>query len=122
MNNNRNKGFTLVEVLVAMFILGLGIVSLFGLFPLAWQSLFYSRKLTQVTYFAHKKIDELKAQGKNIQMGENSGKDGDLSWAVTREPLKLVGGVEVVYVQLDIKFDFQSREQKQRFITYLSGD
>ena len=118
----KNKGFTLVEVLVAMFILGLGIVSLFGLFPLAWQNLFYSRKLTQVTYLAHKKIDELKAQGKNIQMGEFSGKEGEMSWTVTCEPLKLSGGIEVVYVQLDINFDFQSRTQKQRFITYLSGD
>ncbi|MBI5145498.1 MAG: prepilin-type N-terminal cleavage/methylation domain-containing protein, partial [Candidatus Omnitrophica bacterium] len=36
------RGFSLVEILLALLILGIGIVTLFNLFPLGFQALAYS--------------------------------------------------------------------------------
>lgn len=115
------KGFTLIEVLLAIFILGLGIVTSFNLFPLGFQSLSYARRLNEVYFLAEKKLEELKLQSK-IEVGEVSGKEKDLMWTIYAQPLKLPEGVELTYVELDIEFVFQGRQESQRFVTYLSGN
>lgn len=118
----KKTGFTLVEVMISLFILGLGLVSLFNLFPLAWQSLSYSRKLNEVVYLSEKKLEELKSQQDKIEYGQISGKEGDLNWAISTRPLKLTEDIELIYAQLDIDFSYQNKPQKERFITYLFGE
>jgi len=119
--SRRIVGFSLVEILVALLILGLGIAVLFNLFPLGWQALAHSRKLNEVSLLAQKKMEELKTPT-GLVLGEQSGKEGDLSWKINAQPLKLSDGIEVIFVELDVDFDFQKTPQKQRFITYLSED
>jgi prepilin-type N-terminal cleavage/methylation domain-containing protein len=113
------KGFSLIEVLVALFILGLGIAVLFNLFPLGWQALAHSRKLNEAYILAQKKLEELKMQGM-LQQGEVSGKDRDFSWLISTKPYELEAGIEVIYVELEIDFDFQKTPQKQIFVTYIT--
>jgi prepilin-type N-terminal cleavage/methylation domain-containing protein len=113
------KGFSLIEVLVALFILGVGIAAVFNLFPLGWQSLAYSRKLNEVHLLAQKKLEELKNQ-EAWEEGEQSGDEGDLSWSLSTKPLKLQADVEVIVVELEVDFEFQKQAQKQRFITYVA--
>ncbi|MBI4972773.1 MAG: prepilin-type N-terminal cleavage/methylation domain-containing protein [Candidatus Omnitrophica bacterium] len=55
------RGFSLVEILLALLILGIGIVTLFNLFPLGFQALAYSRRLNEVSLLAQKKMEELKS-------------------------------------------------------------
>ena len=112
-------GFTLIEVLIAIFILGLGIVTLTNLFPLGLQSLSYARKLNEVYFLAEKKLEELKLHP-GITPGEASGQEKDLNWKISVRPLQFPEGIEVTYVELEINFVFQGRMQKQRFITYLN--
>lgn len=113
------RAFTLIEIMVSLAILGLGIVITFNLLPLAWQALSYSRKLNEVSYLAQETLEELKAQGSSVTMGETSGKQGDLNWKLTVKPLVLADNVEVVYAELNIDFLFQLLPQKQKFVTYL---
>ncbi len=66
-NTNRYKikfvtGFTLIEVLLAIFILGLGMVTSFNLFPVGLQSLSYARRLNEVYFLAEKKMEDLNAE------------------------------------------------------------
>jgi prepilin-type N-terminal cleavage/methylation domain-containing protein len=117
----REKGFTLIEVLIAIFILGLGIVTLTNLFPLGLQSLSYARKLNEVYFLAEKKLEELKLQP-SITPGETSGEEKDLNWKISIQPLKFPEGIEVTYVELEINFVFQGRTERQRFVSYLSGN
>ncbi|SHM51979.1 type II secretion system protein I [Caldanaerovirga acetigignens] len=62
LNNNRaDKGFTLLEMAVAVAILGIVVASLVGLFV---QSLFaskYSKEITAATLLAQEKIEEIKS-------------------------------------------------------------
>jgi len=112
------KGFTLVEVLIAVFILGLGIVTLANLFPLGLQAFSFARKLNEVYFLAEKKLEELKLQPR-LTPGETSGQENDVNWKITVSPLTLAGGVTVSYLELEIDFTFQGRMQKQRIITYI---
>jgi len=121
MNTQLVRGFTLIEILVSLFILAVGLIVLLDLFPLGLQALSYSRKIGEVSLLAQKKLEELKSQG-IIEIGQKSGKEGDLNWQMNIRPLKLGEGIEVASAQLDIDFDFQGKPLKQRFITYLIGD
>lgn len=116
------KGFTLVEILISLFILGVGVVGILTLFPLAWQSLSYSRKLNNVAYLAEKKLEELKSQTDKLVPGLMTGKEGDLNWTISSQTLKLENDIEVIFVELNIDFDFLSKPQKQRFVTYLFNE
>jgi prepilin-type N-terminal cleavage/methylation domain-containing protein len=115
------RGFTLVEILVSLFILAGGILIVFNLFPLGFQSLAFSRKLNEVSLLTQKKFEEIKSQ-EVIELGVKSGKEGDLNWSLTSKPLELAEGIEVINVELDIDFDFLGKPHRQRFITYLSTD
>jgi len=115
------KGFSLIEVLIAIFILGLGIVTLANLFPLGLQSFSYARKLNEVYFLAEKKLEGLKLQP-NITPGQASGEENGLNWKISLAPLQLPEGIEVTYAELEINFVFQGRIQTQRVITYLAGN
>jgi len=120
MKNIANKGFTLVEVLIAIFILGIGMVTSYNLFPMGLQSLSYARRLNEVYFLAERKLEELKSQAK-IEPGETTGREKELLWTIYAQPLKLQEGVDVTYVELDIELIFQGRAEKQRFVTYLAA-
>lgn len=111
------KGFTLVEILIALLILGSGMVLSFNLFVLGWQSLSYSRKLNEVAYLAQTKLEELKSQKDIIKMGETSGKEKGMTWIINTQPQGST--LEIIQVELNIEFDFQTKPQKHKFVTYL---
>jgi prepilin-type N-terminal cleavage/methylation domain-containing protein len=113
-----NKGFTLIEVLLAIFILGLGIVTSFNLFPQGLQALSYARRLNEIYFLAEKKLEELKSQP-TIEPGETSGQEKDLNWTIYTKAQTFPEGIGVTFVELDIDFVFQGRTQRQRFVTYL---
>src|SRR3989338_51692 len=101
-------GFSLIEVLLAIFILGLGIVTLFNLFPLGLQSFSYARKLNAVYFLAEKKLEELKLE-QSLETLHISCWKKDLRWKISAAPLKLPGGMEVIYAELEIDFTFQAK-------------
>jgi len=117
----RNGGFSLVEILIALALLGFGMVTLFNLFPLGLQSLSYSHRLNEVSLLAQKKLEELKAR-KPIPLGVTAGKEGEVSWSISASKATLAPGIDATLVQLDIDFNFQKASQRQSFVTYLPND
>jgi len=117
----KKRGFTLIEILISLFILAVGIIVLLNLFPMGLAALNYSRKIGEVSFLAQKKLEELKS-GSVIETGQTSGKEGDLNWQMNTQVVKLAEGVELISVSLDISFDFQGKSQRERFITYLAGE
>jgi len=53
------KSFTLIEVLIAIFILTVGILAVFAIFPLGIQIASSSKMATVATYLAQEKIEEV---------------------------------------------------------------
>jgi prepilin-type N-terminal cleavage/methylation domain-containing protein len=113
-------GFTLIEVLIALFIIALGLIFLYNLFIMGWQSLALGRKLNEVSLLSQKKLEELKSQ--TLQEGQLSGKENDLDWQIYLKPLKFPDGVEVIFCQMDVTFLQQGISHKERFITYFSAE
>ncbi len=53
------KGFTLVELIVAIFILGIVVTAVLGIFPLGLQIVKFSETATVATHLANAKIEEI---------------------------------------------------------------
>lgn len=52
------KGFTLIETLLAMFLLALGLASVAYMIPIATHGLGQSKFVTQATFFAQQRMEE----------------------------------------------------------------
>lgn len=112
------RGFTLVEILIALLILAIGIVGLFNIFPAAWQSFAYSRKLSQAALLAEQKLEALKSN-QILQPGTTNGTGGDFQWTMTIEPKTFETNIRLMQVELDISFMIRDIPLKERFITYI---
>jgi len=55
----KGGGFTLIELIVAIFILALGITAVFAVFPLGIQIVKFSKMTTTATYLGGAKIEEI---------------------------------------------------------------
>ncbi len=54
------RGFSLIEMMIAMTVLGVGILSLAGLFPMAMRQVAQSDLESKATFHAQAKLEELK--------------------------------------------------------------
>ena len=57
-----NQGFTLLEVLVAMIVLGVGLLGLAPMLVLSMQGNQFSREVTEAAFLAQDRIEQLKNQ------------------------------------------------------------
>ena len=57
---SRERGFSLIELMIAITVLGIGLLSLAGLFPLAMQRVNVGDLESRATFHAQAKIEELK--------------------------------------------------------------
>ncbi|MFQ5539229.1 MAG: prepilin-type N-terminal cleavage/methylation domain-containing protein [Candidatus Binatia bacterium] len=83
---NFELGFTLLEVVVAMAIVGLGVVTLLELFSLNLRLGARSAERTEATAYGRQRMDEVLIrrdikEGKEIQSSERNGR-----WSLTVEP------------------------------------
>src|SRR5215217_9646628 len=60
-DDSSDKGFTLVEAVIAMLVTVVGLVSIAGMFTIAMKTNASSRNLTTATTFAQDKIEQLGA-------------------------------------------------------------
>jgi len=115
------KGFSLVEILIALLILGFCLVGVFNLLPLGLQSLAYSHRLNETAIFAEKKIEDFKSMRPRT-VSSTSGVDGPLSWTINASVITLPPGIQVIAVDLGVTFDYQRSAHYERFITYVTPD
>ena len=60
--SSKNKGFTLIELIIAIFILSVGILGVLGMFPLGIQVAKSSEMATVATQLAQAKTEEIISQ------------------------------------------------------------
>ena len=61
--HNKSRGFTLIEVLVALAILGIGILGVTTLFPVALEQSQRAGELTDAANFSEQEFSRLRASG-----------------------------------------------------------
>ena len=84
-----NKGFTLLEVMVAMAILSIGLVSIMGLFSSGLRSASLSQSYTLATMLARQKMEEIASQQEiraETLGGDFEGDYSSYNWEVEINP------------------------------------
>ena len=115
-----SRGFTLIEMVVATFLLFMGVAAALACISSATRSTSISSEYTTAALLAQQKISELEAQPDQIQGGEQSGEFGDeepnYRWRQMVEPSSITS---LMRVTVAIEWKSGSRQRSAEFVTYL---
>ncbi|MFH0925501.1 MAG: prepilin-type N-terminal cleavage/methylation domain-containing protein [bacterium] len=102
------SGFTLLEVMVSMVIIGMGLVAVIGLFSSGLKSASLSQAYTQATILARHKMEEILSQ-KEIQPetmnGDFEDTDSEYRWEVEISPYEFRDEAEKEKGEEEPRFD-----------------
>lgn len=121
------KGFTLLEIVIALAILSIGLVGILSLFPVAFQASKRASDLTEVTVYTQQKIEELKRDGyesANMSVGTTTGTfklsdgvtDSRFNWTL------VVTDVSTGLKKLELTVDWieGSKSFDEKFVTHVA--
>ncbi|MBU1863521.1 MAG: type II secretion system GspH family protein [Candidatus Omnitrophica bacterium] len=118
-------GFTLVEVITALVVFVIGVVSLFPLLSDSFKMLADIETKIDVANVARSKMAEIETQGFNnlpLAAGEKTGTIGTYSFSVTDTPIAqdIVSNNDILYeIQLIISWQGRSGTKSETFVTYI---
>ncbi len=85
--HDNSRGFSLIEVLVAIVVLSTGIVAVLYSFDTAVSALAASRDVMRSNLLLQQKLDEISWRGlPHADVGEFSGTDSEFYWKITAAP------------------------------------
>jgi len=116
MRQSNLKGFTLVEIMVALIILGIGISLIYTIFPIGIRISREVQTLGKISFFAQKKLEELKTS--NETLSDSSGEEIGFNWTVKVEDFNTEENIALKKVQLDAKWQQGQRVREKKFISY----
>jgi general secretion pathway protein I len=127
-NSFTTTGFTLIEVVIALAILGIGLTVIIELFSGGLRLARTSEEYTKAMNFAHMKMEEITSQQK-IEEGSNEGKcdDDTFRWQVKIKKTDLLPiekdsdfkpPIELFQVIVDILWQSGSKERSARIESY----
>ncbi|MFC1709093.1 prepilin-type N-terminal cleavage/methylation domain-containing protein [Candidatus Omnitrophota bacterium] len=115
MKRNSSKGFTLVEVLIAMLILGIGLSLIYTIFPLGIRISREVQFLGRISFFAQKKIEELKTF--NATIADSSGQEASFNWTIKVSDHTAGANAVLKKIQLEALWEEGKTIRSKRFIT-----
>jgi prepilin-type N-terminal cleavage/methylation domain-containing protein len=116
---NKLKAFTLIEVLIALLILGIGISFLYAMFPLGIRISKEVQMLGRISFFAQKKIEELKTSNETVS--DLSGQEADFNWTINIRDYNTEDNLALKKLQLDFEWLQGSAVRRKTFITYFKN-
>lgn len=115
MKKNPPPGFTLIEVLIALVILAMGLSLVYAIFPLGIRISRQVQTLGRVSFFAQKKIEELKISNTTIE--DSSGQENDFNWTIKVEDYT-AENIVLKKIQLQTQWQEGGNTKKRKFVTY----
>lgn len=130
---NKQAAFTLIEIVAALAVLSLGILSIISLFPVGQQASEKSGKLSRGTLLGQKKLEEILRETREVfswdgalglkddDQGVFSGEESFFEWEYDASPPPDTN--KLVFVSLGIYWPAnagRSKQQSVKFATYIS--
>jgi prepilin-type N-terminal cleavage/methylation domain-containing protein len=123
----KNRGFSLLELIIAIAVLAVGLVGVLQIFPIGLRASQRAGMMTRASFLAQNKIEDVKLAGfdaitelpPKIPL---SGKDGDFEWAIKIDNI-LLEGVEssddMRKVVVTVIWPERNTTRSKDFITYV---
>lgn len=116
MHSQTKKGFTLVEILIALLILGIGISLIYTIFPLGIRISRDVQTLGRISFFAQKKIEELKTLNQTPE--DSSGEENDFNWEIKVNNQVIHDNVSLTKIELRADWQEGQTTRTKKFVTY----
>jgi prepilin-type N-terminal cleavage/methylation domain-containing protein len=122
------KGFSLLELIIAIAVLAVGLVGVLQIFPIGLRASQVAGMMTKASFLAQNKIEDVKLAGfdaiaelpPKIPL---SGKDGDFEWAIKIDDISLEGvesSSSIKKVIVAISWPERNTVRSREFITYVT--
>jgi prepilin-type N-terminal cleavage/methylation domain-containing protein len=122
------KGFSLLELIVAMAVLTIGLIGVLQIFPIGLRASQRAGMMTKASFLAQNRIEDIKLAGFNAitELPPKiplSGSDGDFKWDIKIDDISLEG-VEsqnnMRKVTVTISWPERNTIRSKNFITYVA--
>ncbi|MDP2911125.1 MAG: prepilin-type N-terminal cleavage/methylation domain-containing protein [Candidatus Omnitrophota bacterium] len=125
---NNKKGFSLLELIIAIAVLAVGLVGVLQIFPIGLRASQRAGMMTKAAFLAQNKIEDVKLAGfdaitelpPKIPL---SGKDGDFEWNIKIDDVNLEGvenSSEMRKVTVILTWPERNTTRSKEFITYIT--
>lgn len=123
-----NKGFSLLELIIAIAVLAIGLVGVLQIFPIGLKASQHAGMITKASFLAQNKIEDVKLAGfeaitelpPKIPL---SGRDGDLEWDIKIHDVELEGvepDSDIRKITVTITWPEGNTTRSKDFITYVT--
>ena len=125
---NRKRGFSLLELIIAIGVLSIGLVGVLQIFPVGLRASYRAGMMTRAAFLAKNKIEEVKMAGFDSVSAlppkiALSGTDKDFDWEIAIDETALDGvssNNDIRKVTLIVSWIESNRKRTKDFITYVT--
>jgi len=122
------KGFSLLELIIAVGVLAIGLVGVLRIFPVGLRASYRAGMMTKAAFLAETKMEEVKIAGFDaiVEMPPKillSGTEDDFDWEIFIDEVEIEGASssnEVRKVEVIISWIERNRTRSKTFTTYIT--
>jgi len=126
----RQKGFSLLELIIAIGVLAIGLVGVLQIFPVGLRASYRSGMITKAAFLAKNKTEGAKIAGFDALTElppkiPLSGTEGDFEWEIFIDEIELEGlesTDDIRKLTVTVNWIERNRKRSKDFITYVTRE
>ncbi len=122
------KGFSLLELIIAVGVLAIGLVGVLQIFPVGLRASYRAGMITKASFIAQNKMEEVKMSGFDAISAlppkiPLSGEDDDFKWEIFIDDVDLDGlesSDDIRKLTVTVSWIDRNRTRSKDFVTYVT--